>query len=151
MTDFKQAANTLRSRFKMEYHNRRSDPIAFDNVEGLIDTNGNIVQEATDNNGNPRPWVRFSIRPGAAQQQSLGAPGSRRFRQTGVVICQIFVPTGQGDGSAHEIADDIAASLRGVTDSGVRLRATTPPQFVGPDGAWWQANSTTEFEFDLTD
>jgi len=149
--NFEQAANTLRQRFKTDFHNRNTAPIGWDNVSGLVKPNGDFIEEAQDSNGDPIPWVRFAIRPSRAQQISSGAVGNRRFRQPGTVIVQIFVPTGTGDGKAYQIADDIAVSLRGVTDSGVTLKATSPPQFVGPDGGWWQSNTTTEFQFDLTD
>lgn len=149
MPSFDEAAKTIRERFKTEFHALRDAPIAFDNVEGLIDSNGNLIQEATDGNGNPVPWVRLSIRLGNASQITAGR--KRRFRQRGAIIVQIFVPTGNGDGVAYRIADDVAAALRGVTVSGVRMRATSAPQFVGPDGQWWQANSNTPVDFDTID
>ena len=149
MGAFTDAANTLRTRFSTEFHSRNDAPIAFDNVDGLLKTDGSMVKKAEDINGNPAPWVRFSIRASNADIASMGGTGNRKFRQAGSVIVQIFIPTGSGDGKAYDIADDVAAALRGVTVSGVRLGATTPPRFVGPDGAWWQGNTSTPFEFDL--
>lgn len=146
MPTFEEAANTLRSRFASEYHAQRSEPIAWDNQTRLLKPDGTQQAEAP----NQAAWLRFSIRPARATQISVGGAGDRRFRQPGVVIVQIFIPSNNGDYEAYRIADAIAAAMRGVTTEGVRLKATSPPQFVGPDGAWWQANSTTEFEFDLT-
>lgn len=144
MPTFQQAANTLRDRFTAEFHARRSEPIAYDNFSKLVDVNGNFV----DRPGNAG-WVRYNLRPSDSEQITFGQVGSRRFRQPGVVIVQIFVPTGSGDEQVHAIGDAIAQAMRGVTVNGVRLKATSQPKFVGPDGAWWQANTTTEYEFDL--
>lgn len=146
MTSFLSAANTIRSRFSTQFHNSEPDvPIAFDNVEGLLTSGGDLVQEATDSNGNPKPWVRLNLRPGSANQVSMSP---RTYRQPGVVMTQVFVPAGRGDKRANEIAEAVAGALRGVEENGVRLRATSPPQFVGPSGNWWQTNVTTDFEYD---
>lgn len=146
MPTFTEAANTIRSRFSTQFHAAESDvPIAFDNVEGLYTSGGSIVQESTDGSGNPKPWVRFNVRPGNASQVSIQR---RTWRNPGVAITQVFVPSGKGDKRAHEIAEAVAGALRGATDSGVRFLATSPAQWVGPDGSWTQWNVSTPFEFD---
>lgn len=148
MTTFTQAANAIRSQFQTDFHASEPDvPIAFDNVEGLYTSGGSIVQESKDGNGNPAPWVRLNVRHADAQLVSLGP---RTYRQPGTVITQVFIPVGTGDIRASEIAEAVAGSLRGVDTSGVRFDATSAPQFVGPDGSWWQTNVTTPFEFDET-
>jgi len=148
MPTFSEAASTIRNRFATQMHAERSILIAFDNATGLYDGT-QTVQEPQDANGDPVPWVRLNIRPGNAFQVTLGR--NRTFRNPGTVITQIFTVAGTGDGLANEIAEDVAAALRGVTVSGVRLRATSPPQFVGPDGAWYQVNCVTPFEYDETE
>lgn len=148
MTTFTEAANAIRNRFSTEFHAAESDvPIAFDNVEGLCTSTGQIVQESVDGSGNPKPWVQLNVRPGNAQMVSFGP---RTYRQPGVVMTQVFIPVGKGDDRANEIAEAVAGALRGETVSGVRFRATSAPQFVGPDGNWWQTNVTTPFEYDET-
>lgn len=151
MPTFEAAANTIRSRFQSQFHaSRASVPIAFDNVEGLYQSDGTVIQSPQDANGNPITWVRLNIRSGDAHQVSAGKTGNRVFRHPGVVIVEIYAVVGTGDSLTHAIADDIADALRGVTVSGVRLYATSPPQSVGPDGAWWQSNIVTRFEYDQT-
>lgn len=148
MPTFTDAANTIRKRFTDEFHTKEPEvPIAFDNVTGLYEASGDIVQESTDFSDNPAPWVRLNIRPGDARQVSLGP---RTWRNPGVVITQVFVPTGTGDKRTQEIAVAVASSLRGVTVDGVRFEATSPPKFVGPDGGWYQTNIATPFEYDET-
>jgi len=147
--NFTEAANTLRQRFNDEFRSRSDAFVTYDNVNQLQKPDGSWVTEPKDSNGDPAPWVRFSIRASNAQQISAGS--QRLFRQPGSIIVQIFIPVGKGDGKAYEVADAIAASLRGVTINGVRLKATSPPQFVTAEGSWSQFNSITPYSFDLTD
>ena len=149
MGAFTDAANTIRQRFNTEFHARRNTPIAFDNFAGLLKSDGSFISKPEDSNGDNVSWVRLSIRSNDAEIATMGGVGNRRFRQSGAMLVQVFVPTGVGDGTVYEIADDVGNAVRGVTVSGVRLKATTPPRFVGPDGAWFQANLSTPFEFDL--
>lgn len=147
MTTFTQAANALRKRFVDEFHTAQPEiPISFDNVERLLKSDGTFT-DAVGFDDKPVPWVRFSVRPGQAFQASVGV--KRLWRHPGTVIVQIFAIQGSGEARALEIADDVGDALRGVTVDGVRLSAPSPPQYVGPDGSWWQTNVTTEFEFDL--
>lgn len=148
MPTFSEAAATIRTRFATELHAARDILIAFDNVAGLYDGGGVTHTEPKDTSGNPVPWVRLNTRPGDAFQVSLGK--NRTFRHPGTVIVQIFTISGTGDGLAQQIADDVAAALRGVTVDGVRFKATSPPQYVGPDGPWYQVNCVTPFEYDDT-
>lgn len=146
MPTFAEAATTIRTRFTNQMHAARDIRIAFDNSAGLYDAGGQTHTEPYDVNGDPVPWVRLNVRPGDAFQVSLGH--NRTFRHPGVVMVQIFTVAGTGTGLSNAIADEVAAALRGVTVDGVRFRATSPPQYVGPDGPWYQVNSVTNFEYD---
>lgn len=134
-------ANTIRARFATEWPQLRPTvPIAYDNsaFDPAID--------ALDPFGNPAPWVRFSIMPGDAFQASLGTP--KVWRSTGLATVQVFVPLGQGDGLAGELADDAAGIFRGVRLNGLIFRA---PAFtrIGEDGTWYQINVTTPYLAEL--
>lgn len=146
--DFETAANTIRSRFQTQYHAARSELLAFDNLNQLVKQDGTLQIEPEDSSGNPVPWIRMSMRNAEAFQVSLG--DNRTWRHAGSIICQIFVVAGTSDGLAHKIADQIAAIFRGVTVSGIRFKATSPPQFIGADGNWYQTNSITNFDYDIT-
>lgn len=146
---FESTANTMRNRFASQFHAVEPDvPIAFDNMERLYTQDGTLIQEPQDVSGNPIPWVRFSIRPGDAFQVSIG---KRTWRQPGVIMVQIFTIVGSGTGDANRLADAVASSIRGVTVGGVRFQATSPPQYVGADGNWYQANAVTPFQYDEFD
>lgn len=98
------------------------------------------------------PWVRVSTLSGAQTQVSMGK--LRRFRRVGIVVVQIFVPAGSGDGIAREFADSVAAIYQGRTIDGVIFRGTglTRVGITGTtrtrDGAWVQYNATTPYQAD---
>jgi len=94
-------------------------------------------------------WARIAIQGGEQQQASIG--GTPRWRQVGIVQVQVFTPTEQGANTALAIADDVATALRGITVSGVILRAASvsPVGRIG-DSAWFQVNVNVPFRYDMT-
>lgn len=81
-------------------------------------------------------WVRFTIRPG--KQRYFGGNGNH-YEQLGRVYLQIFVPTGQGDGLAYELAERFIEIFRDYRVE--NLICETPDlDVVGEDGPWLQVN-----------
>lgn len=125
-------ANVIRSRFATEFGTvRPTVPIHYDNVPG--------------DPPSETPWVRLTIAEGDSFQVSLGS--TRRFRDTGVAIVQVFTALGSGDGEAREIADDVQAIFKGITVSGVIFRKPRAAR-IGPDGSFYQMNVTIPFQAD---
>jgi hypothetical protein len=91
------------------------------------------------------PWVRLTILPGQQQQAEMGQ--TRRFRRVGVVVVDIFVPAGSGDGQAKLMGDAVANIFLGRTVSGVIFRATSLER-VQVDGAWLQYSASTPYQAD---
>ena len=90
-------------------------------------------------------WVRLNILPGEQRQVAMGV--RRRFRRTGVVDVQIFVPAGSGDGTARALADTVADIYQGRTVNGVIFRGTGLTR-VGMSGAWTQWSASTPYQAD---
>lgn len=94
-------------------------------------------------------WVRFTILPATARQTGLAqgssATGSRRYREGGLIVVQVFTPENQGDGANNTLCETVAAAFRGVTADGIRYSGPQgeAPRVVtvGNDGAgWYQQN-----------
>lgn len=131
---FADTAATIRQRFATEFALiRASVLVAYANRQFTPPENGE--------------WVRLNIVEGGSVLAGLAGPGANLYRNSGVVTVQIFVPVAVGDGTAYEIADDIAEIFRSKLVDGVRFRtpATSP---AGPDGAWYQRNVTVPFTAD---
>ena len=94
------------------------------------------------------PFVRVTINWGNQRPASVGG-ANNIYRTVGVVQVQVFADEGTGPREALGIADNVVASLRGLTVSGVRLKGTTL-QTIGARRGWYQINATTPFEFDAT-
>ncbi len=87
-------------------------------------------------------WLRVNILNGEMRQASLGA--ARRFRTTGILEVQIFVPIGRGTKSSDEVIDAIVVSFRGVSENGVTyLSPSREPQ--GRPDSFYQINVTVPF------
>jgi hypothetical protein len=125
-------AQTIRERFDSEWPVQQpSVPYSFGDVE---------VDPPDDS-----PWVRVSTISGEQTQVSMGK--LRRFRRVGLVMVQIFVPAGGGDGTARELGDSVAAIYQGRTVKGVIFRGTGLTR-IGIDGAWVQYNAATPYQAD---
>jgi len=118
---------------------RPNVPIAWPNVEF---TPKDDYDEATH-----EAWARITAQNAGSVQKTIGAVGSRRWRVSGIVFVQIFAPLGNGANEGLAIADDVVTALRGITTSGVRLKASTV-EAVGRDTAFYQVNVNTPFEYD---
>lgn len=96
-------------------------------------------------------WARVSILHNGGPQVAFGQnPGSRRYRESGIITVQIFTPlTAQSDlRDAQALAQVAIDAFRGVeTSSGVEFTNVFATR-VGPEGAWFQYNVTSEFNYD---
>ncbi len=92
------------------------------------------------------PWVRLTVTHGDGAQVAMGA--TRRWRHAGLAVVQVFVPAGEGDGTALAIADDAASVFRGVSVAGVSFRAPGLAR-LGPEGAWYQVQVSVPWRADL--
>jgi hypothetical protein len=91
------------------------------------------------------PWVRLTIIPGKQTQVEMG--NQRRFRRIGLVVLDVFVPAGSGEGRAMELCDAFADIFMARTISGIVFRATSVDR-VGTTDAWTQFSASTPYQSD---
>lgn len=91
-------------------------------------------------------WVKPFMLPGKSRLASIGK-ATRRWRNPGIFIVQVFSPIGVGEEVGLAIADSVVTAMRGITLSGVRLKESSVTR-VGADGQWFQHNVTTPYEYD---
>lgn len=109
------------------------------------------IPMVAENRANPTdatlPWIRVAIVPFVRDAVSFG--NIRTWRTTGAVYFQIFVPTGEGDGLAREIADTIGSFLEGTTlVSTILIRSVTFTGTIGVDGMWTQYGVRADYSVD---
>lgn len=118
--------------------------IVYDNValtaaqQGLID--GTLTPLGS--------WVRVSIKDNLRSQRTLGGTlGQRIFENAGIVICQVFTPTGDGRVGSDTICDLLLGCFSPVNglDPWYRNAVVMP---IGNSGIWWQCNVSAAFFFD---
>lgn len=94
------------------------------------------------------PWARFSLRHNRGEQEALANPlGSRLFFRDGILLVQIFTPSGEGLTRSYDLAKVAADAFEGrKTPGGVWFRSVRIRE-VGPDGNWYQLNVTADFQY----
>ena len=89
----------LTARFVARWNVLRSTvPVIYDN-QPAVTIDPNVIH------------VRFTVRPGATQRQSMGI-SSIRHKQLGRVYIQIMTPKGKGTATSQALADDAANIFR---------------------------------------
>jgi hypothetical protein len=130
---YEQAGDAIRTRFKNEIKDPNSLQVQYDNQKDFAP---------------PKElWCRVSIKFGDAVQASLGSPESRLYRNTGVVMIQIFDIIGAGDEAILQLADKINAAFRGVSVSELLFR-TPSVSSSRREGDYWQVNVDCPFVFE---
>lgn len=130
---------------------------ARDELLGLVSTAMTGEDQVTiiwDNKDGDKPgaqnsWMRVTLRHREGAQSSLGAEDRRRrFRNDGMLIVQVFCPTGPGLSESDRLSMKLLEQFRSRrTASGVLLRKAKASE-IGPDGGWHQTNVSVEFEYD---
>lgn len=90
------------------------------------------------------PYVRLSIKPGTSERITIG---TREHRVVGLILVQIFVPTGSGTNAARVLADEAAEIFRDQEFDGVLCRSPSI-QNVGQSGDWAQFNVSVPYKRD---
>lgn len=89
-------------------------------------------------------WVRLTIREGRAFQRAL--LGQRRA--LGVVLVDIFVVEGTGDGTARTYADSICNIFRRIQVDGIRFIEPMARESVTQEPGWYRWTVEVPFEAD---
>jgi len=88
-------------------------PIVYDNVEGSDPPDG---EDPVTNR--VLPWCRISVRDTIEDQECLGPPGQRRFKNEGIVTVEIYTAVGDGYALGDVLARVAKLSFRGNSTSG---------------------------------
>lgn len=127
-------AATIRQRFESQWPGAGFSPVIAHTFGDVSYTPPNLTA-----------WVRLSVLSGEQRQVEMGR--KRRFRRTGLVVVDIFVPAGDGDGQAKELGDAVVDIFQGRTVNGVVLRGTSVER-VGVEGGWLQYSASTLYQAD---
>jgi hypothetical protein len=92
-----------------------------------------------------KPWLRMNKLNADSFQAGFGA-AVRRWRNSGDVVVQVFIPIDSGEKYADNYADKIAEIFRGKKVGDLQMKAPSKV-VVGaqPGGAWWQLNVEIPF------
>ena len=118
---------------------------------------GSVIEVLWDNKENKDapeptgPYARFSIRHEAGPLQTINPRGSRRYKQAGSIIIQLFAPLGQGETRLDLMVKIIVDGLRGRPCGGgdaVNLRDTNSTEVGRVDGVRWACFVAVDFDYE---
>jgi len=93
------------------------------------------------------PWVRFAVRHSGGQLASIGTSPMHRY--TGMVIVEVFVPTGTGDGDIDDLCDAAEAIFRDYrTQQGLRFDSPYTLDMGETGGGWYKKDVMCPFTRD---
>ncbi len=78
-------------------------PTAYEGVAFDVDV------DAKDGSGARCAWARITIREDKTNQKSIGAPGENLHRTAGVILVEIFTPSGRGTLELTQLLDAACA------------------------------------------
>lgn len=99
--------------------------------------------------GGNAPWVRFTVLADGDAVSFVTTPTDCTGLETGLVVVQVFTPSGTGDGEASRLADSIAAHFRYFSKDGLNC-GNISKMAVGVDDGWFQINVTSRWHYDGT-
>jgi hypothetical protein len=116
--------------------NYTGTPVAMDDSGPVIDPDTRLIVDQPDD----AAWVRLSVRGAREEQASLGGVATKQFRNFGLIMIQIFVPTRDGHAAGRALADTIGAIFRTQQFGGITCRASSVSEQGKIAGGWIQTN-----------
>lgn len=93
-------------------------------------------------------WARLSYKPNLRNQTSISGPGNAKYTAEGIVIIEVYTPTGDGGQLDRQLCALVETAYEGVsTANGVWYR-NVHTETVGPDGPWWHSNVYASWSYD---
>ncbi len=133
MTTLNDAREAVYLRFTSTFTGVTADRVALDNEDFPEPAKGN--------------WVRLVVRSLAREQETLGAPGNRKFRPEALVLVQVYVPVDSGTDVADALAKEAADIFEGVSFSGLDFQGAVVRE-TGPTGRWFQFIMEAPFKYE---
>lgn len=93
------------------------------------------IAQAVDLNTAPGIWVSLEFPQVVAERVALGYPAC--MRESGSVVVHVIARSGEGDGAAFALAEQLRPFFEGPYLSDVRLTGTQPPTLAPTDNGNW--------------
>lgn len=93
-------------------------------------------------------WARVTYKPNLRDQTSLASSGNAKYTAQGVVIVDIFTPTGDGGTLSRTLYSLVETAFEGIsTLNGVWYRQVRTED-IGQDGHYWHTQTIAEWSYD---
>jgi hypothetical protein len=92
-------------------------------------------------------YVKLNLLWGESQQADINGENPR-FRTVGVIVVQLFAPSGYGTGAPMDFADAVASMFRRLRLGGMLFRSPHVTKVGDTGDGWYQINVTAPMHFD---
>lgn len=93
-------------------------------------------------------WARVTYKPNLRSQTSIAGPTKAKYTAEGIVIIEVYTPTGDGGQLNRSLTTLVETAYEGVsTPNGVWYRNVHTEGPV-PDGPWSKSNVYAEWSYD---
>jgi hypothetical protein len=105
--------------------------------------------------GETDTWISVLFYEYETRQSSLGPPGSRSWRENGMIVLNVFVPSGDGDSDLLTMVEALKTRYRGLQIGDlVCLTASGPDQTILSEahssrGNWFGYSIDIEYRYDF--
>lgn len=94
------------------------------------------------------PWARVTFLPNLRSQTSLAGTGNAKYTAKGVVMVEIYAPSGDGGTLQRALTDLAETAYEGVSTSNGVWYTNVRTEQPRPDGHWTHANVIAEWSYD---
>ena len=93
-------------------------------------------------------WARITYRPNLRDQTSLASSVAAKYTSQGIVIVEVYAPTGDGGTLGRTLSQLVETCFEGVsTNNGVWYR-NTHTEYIGTEGFWTHWNILSDWSYD---
>lgn len=92
-------------------------------------------------------WTRLAVRHSAANQDTMGQAGNRKFRRFGFVVVEIFVPKDTGTLSLDQYTDAVKDCFEAIRFEGIVFEAMDHRE-RGVSGPWLSVVAEIRFSYE---
>lgn len=116
-------------------------PVAYPDVPLDVATQAAIDSGST-------AWARVTFLPNLRDQTSLAGVGNAKYTAQGVVIVEIYAPTGDGGVLQRSLTDLAETAYEGVSTPNGVWYTKVRTEAARPDGHWTHANVIANWSYD---
>lgn len=93
-------------------------------------------------------WARLTYKPNLRDQTSLASSGNAKYTAQGIVIVEIYTPTGDGGTLSRTLYSLVETAWEGVSTPNGVWYTNVHTECIGQEGHYWHDNVLAFWSYD---